>query len=66
MFYSINLSRNFFFFSVRRERYDAIFDNEKLGIELMSFGAKQSVVRVTGTHPIGVPHIGDQVHLLVT
>ncbi len=43
------------------DRYDAIFDGELLGIELTGFGAGQRVVRVSGTHPIGIPFIGDQV-----
>jgi len=32
-----------------------------LGIELFAYGAKKNVVRVSNTHPIGVPYIGDQV-----
>ena len=44
--------------------YDAIFDGETLGIELFAYGAKKNVVRVSNTHPIGVPYIGDQVCLL--
>jgi hypothetical protein len=41
--------------------YDAHFDGELLGLELTTFGARNNIVRVTDTHPIGVPHIGDQV-----
>ena len=41
--------------------YDAVFEGAELGIDLGGFGASGRVVRVTGTHPVGVPHIGDQV-----
>jgi hypothetical protein len=41
--------------------YDAVFEGENLGIDLASFGRQGRVVRISGTHPIGVPHLGDQV-----
>ena len=42
-------------------RYDATFNGEELGIALAAFGMNNRVVRVTSTHPVGVPYIGDQV-----
>ena len=41
--------------------YDAVFEGTELGLDLAGYGAKGQVVRVVGTHPIGVPHLGDQV-----
>jgi len=41
--------------------YDALFEGAELGLDLAGYGAKGQVVRVVGTHPIGVPHLGDQV-----
>jgi hypothetical protein len=41
--------------------YDAVFTAAELGIDLAGFGVRGKVVRVVGTHPIGVPRLGDQV-----
>ena len=45
--------------------YDAVFERGggagDLGIDLGSFGDRGTVVRVVATHPVGIPHVGDQV-----
>jgi hypothetical protein len=40
--------------------YDATFSGEYLGFDLGNFGHKNRVIRVVATHPIGIPHLGDQ------
>jgi hypothetical protein len=41
--------------------YECVFSEGEVGVDLGAFGPNGGVVRVVKTHPLGLPHLGDQV-----